>query len=68
VVRAADDVAAADEEAAVEAARAAVVPAAGVTRGTPVVCGELLAENGVHPARASTSRAMPLRVRRIHPE
>jgi hypothetical protein len=57
--------------AAVVVPTAAVVPAAAVTAAAVVpgaVVAAVLAENGVHPVRASTRRAIPLRVRRIHPE
>ena len=53
------------------AATAAGEPAAALS-GEAVVGavarGAVCAEKGVHPARTSTKRAMPLRVRRIHPE
>jgi hypothetical protein len=64
--RAAVEGIAADDDGAVVAATTA-----GGTGGALVVrtAGEVaVAENGVQPARASTRRAIPLRVRRIHPE
>jgi hypothetical protein len=49
---------------------AAVLAAAGVAAAV-VAAGEVRdavsAVNGVHPASANTRRAIPLRVRRIHP-
>jgi hypothetical protein len=68
---AADDVfaGAADGEvttAAEAVVRAADVPAAAVVPAA--VAPVVLDEKGVHPVRTSTRRAIPLRVRRIHPE